>query len=306
MPFTYIGLPLGTTKPVVQDFTPVLTRVEKRLMGIVPFTTYAGRLTLVNLVLSALPTYYMYVLQLPIEIIDQINSYRHHCLWRGSDINKKGNCLAAWSKVQRLKAQGGLGIIDFAVQNKALLLKHIHKFFNKAKVPWVDLTWKAYYAVALAPQARNPRGSFWWRALSRLFDDYRGLAKSSVGIGDTTMFLKDVWNFGSLQQLYPHLFSFAREPNCSVRKFHSTLPEYGRLFQLPVSMATSHQLTELMDSLDEWNRDANEKDTWTYIWGSGIFTSKQAYEQIIGHDQAPVPFQWIWKSCCRGKHKVFF
>jgi hypothetical protein len=53
MPFTYLGLPLGTTKSVGQDFMPVLTRVEKRLMGIVPFTTYAGRLTLVNSVLSA-------------------------------------------------------------------------------------------------------------------------------------------------------------------------------------------------------------------------------------------------------------
>jgi hypothetical protein len=62
-------------------------------------------------------------------------------------------------------------------------------------------------------------------------------------------------------------------------------------------MATSHQLAELMDSLDEWNREANE-DTWTYIWGSGIFTSKQAYDQIIGHNQVPALFQWIWKSRC--------
>jgi hypothetical protein len=160
MPFTYLGLPLGTTKPVLQDFMPVLTRVEKRLIGIVPFTTYAGRLTLVNSVLSTLPTYYMCVLQLPIEIIDQINKCWRHCLWRGSDINKKGNCLAAFSKVQRPKSQGGVGIIDLAVQNKALLLKHIHKFFNNAKVPWVDFTWKAYYAAALAPQARNPPASF--------------------------------------------------------------------------------------------------------------------------------------------------
>jgi hypothetical protein len=87
---------------------------------------------------------------------------------------------------------------------------------------------------------------------------------------------------------------------------YCTLPDYGRLFQLSLSMATSHQLAELMDSLHEWNREANEKDTWTYIWGSGIFTSKQAYEQTIGHNQAPAPFQRIWKSCYQGKHKVFF
>jgi hypothetical protein len=114
MPFTYLGLPLGTTKPVIQDYMPLLSRVEKGLMGISSFASYAGRLMLVNSVLSALPTYYMCVLHLPLEIIDQINKYHWHCLWRGSDINKKGNFLAAWNKLQRPKSQGGLGVIDLA------------------------------------------------------------------------------------------------------------------------------------------------------------------------------------------------
>jgi hypothetical protein len=109
VPFTYLGLPMGTTKPIVQEFVPLLSRVEKRLVGITPFTSYAGRLTSNNAVLSALPTYFMCVVQLPVEIIDQINKYRRHCLWRGSDVHKKGNCLAAWSKVQRPQSQGGLG-----------------------------------------------------------------------------------------------------------------------------------------------------------------------------------------------------
>jgi hypothetical protein len=99
MPFTYLGLPLDTTKPIIQEYLPLLSRIERRLMGISPFTSYSGRLTLVNAVLSALSTYYISVLELPMEIIDQINKYRRHCFWRGSDLNKKGNCLAAWSKV---------------------------------------------------------------------------------------------------------------------------------------------------------------------------------------------------------------
>jgi hypothetical protein len=41
-------------------------------------------------------------------------------------------------------SQGGLGVIDLAVQNKALLLKHLHNFFNKADISWVDLTLKAF------------------------------------------------------------------------------------------------------------------------------------------------------------------
>jgi hypothetical protein len=114
MSFTYLRLPMGTTKPVMQDFVPLLSRVEKRLMGITPFTSYVRHLTWNNDVLSALPTYFMCVIQLSMETIDQINKYRRHCLWRGLDLNKKGNCLAVWSKVQRPKSQGGLGIIDLS------------------------------------------------------------------------------------------------------------------------------------------------------------------------------------------------
>jgi hypothetical protein len=120
------------------------------------------------------------------------------------------------------------------------------------------------------------------------------------------MFWKDIWNFGSLQQLYPHLFSFAKEPNYLANRFLGLLPDYSKLFQLPLSMEASHQLAELMDSLDDWNRERNNFDCWTYIWGSGIFTSKQAYNNMMGHAQAPPPFQWLWKSRCEGKHRVFF
>jgi hypothetical protein len=37
-----------------------------------------------------------------------------------------------------------------------------------------------------------------------------------------------------------------------------------------------------------------------------VFTSKQAYDSLIGQRQASAAYQWIWKSCCQGKVKVFF
>jgi hypothetical protein len=75
------GFASGHHKPVIQDYMPLLSRVEKRLMGIASFASYSGWLTLVNSVLSALPTYYIFVLHLPLEIIDQINKYHRHCFW---------------------------------------------------------------------------------------------------------------------------------------------------------------------------------------------------------------------------------
>jgi hypothetical protein len=120
------------------------------------------------------------------------------------------------------------------------------------------------------------------------------------------MFWRDIWNFGSLQQLYPHLFSFVKESNCSVQHFLSLWPDYDQNFQLPLSIEASHQLAELSDSLVEWDRESNANDQWVYTRGSRIFTSKQAYDSLKGHSQAPVPFHWLWKSRCQGKHRVFF
>lgn len=73
------------------------------------------------------------------DSIKQIDKFKKHCLWRGSDINAGKPPKAAWKLVCTPKDEGGLGIIDIEKQNKALLLKNLHKFFNKADLPWVHL-----------------------------------------------------------------------------------------------------------------------------------------------------------------------
>lgn len=33
MPFTYLGLPFGTTRPTIQDFSPLTCRIERRILA---------------------------------------------------------------------------------------------------------------------------------------------------------------------------------------------------------------------------------------------------------------------------------
>jgi hypothetical protein len=47
--------------------------------------------------------------------------------------------------VQMPKDEGGLGVINIEKQNKALLMKNLHKFFNKLDIPWVHLVWEKHY-----------------------------------------------------------------------------------------------------------------------------------------------------------------
>lgn len=50
----------------------------------------------------------------------------------------------------------------------------------------------------------------------------------------------------------------------------------------------------------------NGTNTWPYIWGNSIFTSKKAYCHLIGASWAHPMHKWIWKSSCQHKRKVFF
>jgi hypothetical protein len=68
LPFIYLGLPLGTTRPTVNDMIPLVTRLDKRLSSISSLMTYTARLTLLNSVINSLPMFAMCSLKVPITI----------------------------------------------------------------------------------------------------------------------------------------------------------------------------------------------------------------------------------------------
>jgi hypothetical protein len=73
-------------------------------------------------------------LQVPPNIIKQIDKYLKYCLWNMGCINRRGSCLAAWESACRPENEGDLRIIDVNCQNSALLLKYLDKLYN-ADIP---------------------------------------------------------------------------------------------------------------------------------------------------------------------------
>lgn len=113
-PFTYLGLPLGTSKPKVEDFFPMLKRIERRLTGCSTLLSTGEKLSLVKSVFSSLPTFFMCSLALPVSVVDQVNSYIRQCFWRKYGKEGNGPALIAWSTVSKTKEQGGLGVLDIS------------------------------------------------------------------------------------------------------------------------------------------------------------------------------------------------
>lgn len=157
-PFTYLGLPLGITKPKVNDFLPLVSKCERRLACASSFLSQAGRLELTNVVLTALPTFHLCALALPKGVIKQIDKFRKHRLWRGSDLNLRKPSQAAWELVYKPKEEGGLGVLDLQKQNEALLMKNLDKFMNRRDIPWVTMVWEKHYPNGKLPGNTKKKG----------------------------------------------------------------------------------------------------------------------------------------------------
>jgi hypothetical protein len=73
LPFTYLGLPLGLTKPKIVDFSPLVSKCERRLISTSLFLSQDGRSQLTNSVITALPTFSMCTFKLHITALEQID-----------------------------------------------------------------------------------------------------------------------------------------------------------------------------------------------------------------------------------------
>jgi hypothetical protein len=138
----------------------------------------------------------------------------------------------AWSKICRPKEQGGLGVLNLTIQNKALLLKNLHKFYNKHDIPCVNLIWSTYYSDGSVPEQLI--GSFWWKSHIKLIDYYKGMARCNLGDGNSVNFLSDLWSDQCLDHRLPHLLSVAKSTRATIQDV-ANAEFLEDLFHLPLS-----------------------------------------------------------------------
>ena len=81
MPFTYLGLPLGTSRPSLNDFMPLVSKVERNLSSTLSLMSYAGKLTLLNTAVTSLLIYAMCMLKFSPKLIEILDKIRRRCLW---------------------------------------------------------------------------------------------------------------------------------------------------------------------------------------------------------------------------------
>jgi hypothetical protein len=190
---------------------------------------------------------------------------------------KKGGNLVAWEIVQQPKNKVGLGVINLRFQNDALLLKHLHKFYNKMEIPWIQQIWFRYYQNKI-PHASREVVSFWWKDILRLHSIYSGIAHCAFGNGATCCFWSDPWLANIFESKFPRIASFAKDNLISVRGVLQA-EDLDDLFLLPLYLQATEQLDNMLTKIQSISFNDEEEDSWLTIW-RGDYSPKKFYSHI--------------------------
>ncbi|CAN4110034.1 unnamed protein product [Withania somnifera] len=109
LPTTYLEMPLGAKCKSIDIWNNVMEKCEKKLARWkTQYLSLGWRLTLINSVLDALPTYMMTLFPVPARVVSRLDSIRRIFLWHGNK-EKKGFHLVKWKAVITSKKMGAWG-----------------------------------------------------------------------------------------------------------------------------------------------------------------------------------------------------
>jgi hypothetical protein len=138
-PFIYLGFASNYYQALKGLLHASPSQRQRRLSVCSMYLSYGDKLRLVNSVLSSLSTFYLSTIKVYQLVLGEFDKYRRQCQWRKNDLEAKSSRLAAYELFYRPKDQDELDVVNFSSQNNCLLMKHLHRFYNRASLPWIKL-----------------------------------------------------------------------------------------------------------------------------------------------------------------------
>ncbi|KAM6560070.1 hypothetical protein CsatA_029309 [Cannabis sativa] len=175
-PFRYLGVPICAKKISKQECVVLIEKMTARIRS---WSTrnlfFAGRIVLINSVLSAIYAYWCQIFKLPKQVIHEVESICRAFLWKGQHM-MQGSAPVAWDRICQAKSEGGSGLRKIEEWNIAALFKYVWALANKEDNLWVkwihsvylkDEEWWGY-------QAPN-HGSWYWKQVVAAKDKLKQL-----------------------------------------------------------------------------------------------------------------------------------
>jgi hypothetical protein len=304
-PISYLGIPIHHRRLTIAEWKHVEERLQKRLSSWKgKLLSLGGRLVLINSVLTNMVLYMVSFFQVPKGVLQRLDYFRSRFFWQG-DSEKKKYRLTKWTVVCRPKDQGGLGVHDLEVKNRALLGKWLARLLTEEGVWQTMLRRKYVGSKAISQVLWTPGDSHFWAGLMTTKKYFFPHGSFIIKDGSEIRFWEDKWlGNTTLREQYPALYSIVRQKGDTLAKVMESFPPtmtFRRALVGPrlaawnelVHKLTSVQLSEGMDEF-RWNATKN-----------GSFTVGSMYRTLTQTSEPVLNFKPIWRMKIPLKTKVF-
>ncbi|XP_022039945.1 uncharacterized protein LOC110942477 [Helianthus annuus] len=133
LPVRYLGVPLISSRLKSSDCKLLVERMDKKIDNLMTKSlSFAGRLQLINYVLSSMHIYWAVVFIIPARVTKELEKRMRRFLWNAGRQGKV-HAKVAWKEVCLPKEEGGLGIKSISDVNKALMTNHIRSIVSNRR-----------------------------------------------------------------------------------------------------------------------------------------------------------------------------
>ena len=194
LPIRYLGLPLMSHKLRISEYDPLMHKlISKFRSWAIKTLTFAGRLLLLSTVIAGIVNFWISTFRLPKGCIRKIDSLCCRFLWSGN-IDEQKSAKIAWTTCCLPKEEGGLGLRNFSVWNRVLLLRFIWLLFSGSNSLWV--IWQHHYRLATKSFwaiEESTNDSWTWKQLLKLRCEALNFCKGVLNSGRSLSFWYDIW-----------------------------------------------------------------------------------------------------------------
>ncbi|XP_039034126.1 uncharacterized protein LOC120170219 [Hibiscus syriacus] len=255
-----------------------------------------------------------------VKVTHKLNTLMANFLW-GENQSKNRIHWVNCNLVCKPFEEGGLGILDIRLMNRALLGKWVWKFANEKNSRWKKMICcknnVSNLSLALS-HAASPIDSWVWRGILNNYvkDDTMGEclrtnSKIQLGNGRSIAFWTDVWvNNLTLKAQFPRIFALSTNKRGLVAEFggfHNNVWVWNILLRRNLCDWELKQWITLMSLLDNIAVSDSVKDFLAWSGnGAGLFSVKSYRQTLSSNSECKFEWKkWVWTGLAPPRVQTF-